>query len=879
MTDVVQPDGPIGQSNRRSPAAGPEIWGREIPFRNRHFTGRSKQLAELRQRLLDASTAVIGQPVMPLYGLGGVGKTEIAAEYAHRYRNDYNLCWWVRSEQQDLIVNSLLNLGRMMRLGDFRLDERDYSIELVIEALNRGEPFSNWLLIFDNASQAGMVSRYIPRGPGHVIITSRDTHWRKALGVEGIEVAAFDLAETIEFLQRRVPALAELEAEDLADSDWGHSPAAENERRLNDATELANALDNLPVAADHAAAYLVETGASVRSYLALFYSNAHKLFAADVDIPYPRAVATTWTVSRQTISPEADALFQLLAFFAPEPIYEELLLQPGKVTAPTEPLQRVLNDPSEFRRAARELARFSLAKINGVRNVIQVHRVVQAVTQGQLMREDAEAASELRAVAHSLLAASDPNAPDRDDSEEAYERSRQHIVASGALESPDPLVRRLIINQVRRLYRRGGFTESLNLGEAALARWQKIFSPDDRQTLALTVEVGSALRRTGGRWEEALKLNQATLSRLKNLFGEEDQTYLACARSYGIDLAILGRYEEALENDLRLLPLHERVSRPEHLDTLQLRNNIAISLRCLGRFEEALEYDKKTLAERELILGPADTGTLTSSFAIARDLRGLGRWQEALDMIRHVNELLDERRESWNQFRLLVAADFSASLRRMGFYPEAAQQGEFALKRYTEVLGDDDRDRLRAATTIINDRRVVDDLSGAQELGEQTVEAWQKIVGPDHPNAVAASANLAIVLRLRGNPTAARQLDEQALESFRRIFGERHPSPLVVMTNLASDLVAMGEVHEARQLGEQSLKLHQIVCGDSHPYTLATAANLAVDRRADGDVAGAQELHNQTIQRYRDTLGPEHPDTRRAVQYGRLVLDIEPMMN
>ena len=116
MTDVVQPDGHVGQSNRRTPAAGPEIWGREIPFRNRHFTGRSKQLSELRQRLLDASTAVIGQPVMPLYGLGGVGKTEIAAEYAHRYRNEYNLCWWVRSEQQDLIVNSLLNLGRMMRL-------------------------------------------------------------------------------------------------------------------------------------------------------------------------------------------------------------------------------------------------------------------------------------------------------------------------------------------------------------------------------------------------------------------------------------------------------------------------------------------------------------------------------------------------------------------------------------------------------------------------------------------------------------------------------------------------------------------------------------------------------------------------------------------
>ncbi len=235
-----------------------------------------------------------------------------------------------------------------------------------------------------------------------------------------------------------------------------------------------------------------------------------------------------------------------------------------------------------FRRAARQLARFSLVKINAVRNVMQVHRVVQAVTQGQFLREDPAAAAEFSAAAHALLAASDPNAPDRDDSEEAYERSRQHLVPSGALTSENPLVRRLIRNQVRRLHRRGGYAEALNLGELALTAWRESLGPDDRDTLALAVEVGFALRRFG-RWEEALELNVDTLQRLKDRFGEEDHAYLTCARSYGIDLAMLGRYAEALENDVRLLPLHERVFGPEHLDTLQLRNNIAVSLRCLGR--------------------------------------------------------------------------------------------------------------------------------------------------------------------------------------------------------------------------------------------------------------------------------------------------------
>jgi tetratricopeptide (TPR) repeat protein len=855
------------------------IWGREIPFRNPHFTGRERELADLRSRLVAGSATVIGQPALPVYGLGGIGKTEMATEYAHRFRNEYTLVWWIRCERKALIVNALLSLGRAMRLPDFQVEERDYSVRLVMDALSTGEPHENWLLIFDNATNAEMVSEYIPQGgAGHVIITSRDSHWRKALRVEGIELGEFETDETVEFLYKRVPALSGLTLEpDASPVELARADADQARRRL-EVVQLAAEVANLPLAAEHAAAYLAETGTPVQEYLELFRANAHRLLGMDLDITYPHAVATTWSVSRGTISAEADALFKLLAFFAPEPISQELLLQPSQASNLPGALSRVLSGSTPFRRAARELSRFSLAKINPVRNVIQMHRVVQAVTQGQLMREDPDEAAELRSIAHRLLAASDPNAPDRDDSEEAYERSRQHLVPSGALESDNEFVRRLIVNQVRRLHRRGGYAESLSLGELAYETWQKQFEPDDRRTLALAVQLGMAMRRIG-RVEEGVRLNADTLKRLRELYGEEDQTFLTCAASYSIDLSFLGRYAEALDNDLQLLPLYERVYEPEHLETLNVRNNIAISLRCLGRPDEALEYDEGTLAQRERILGLNDTDTLSSRLGIARDLRMLGQYEPALDTIREVNEVMIQKGEPWNHFRVLVLSDLGVSLRRAGYYSEAAEQGEFVLRKSVEARPEKHRESLREATNVINDRRLADELAAAQELGEKTAADWEMIVGRDHPNAVATRANLALVLRQRGNPRDALDLDEHALDDFRRLFGESHPSSLVVMTNLASDLAAVGDVHSARELGEQALALSREVLGADHPHTLATAANLSVDRRADSDSVSADELHDNTMAKYNEVLTPEHPETRLAAQFGRIDLDIEPMMN
>jgi len=89
----------------------------------------------------------------------------------------------------------------------------------------------------------------------------------------------------------------------------------------------------------------------------------------------------------------------------------------------------------------------------------------------------------------------------------------------------------------------------------------------------------------------------------------------------------------------------------------------------------------------------------------------------------------------------------------------------------------------------------------------------------------------------------------------------------------------MGKVHRARQVSERSFRLHAETRGHDHPHTLATAANLSLDLRADGDHPGADELHASTLRATENALGADHPDSRKIAQYGRMTLDIEPMMD
>jgi tetratricopeptide (TPR) repeat protein len=864
---------PGGADGPTVPAPRPShrIWSNEIPSPNPNFTGREAELTRLRDNLFSQQSP----HVQVISGMGGIGKTELATQYVHRNIDTYEIIWWIRAEQQDRVRDALVKLGQRLELRQATTDSaRDRTVAAVLETL-QSSAWPNWLLIFDNAANPFDLEKYIPasRPEGHVIITARQPNWPSYIAADAIEVPPFTDAESVSFLRRTVPGLAEGN---------GVTPA-EDERRVREATRLASTLGHLPIAVEHAAAYLAETGQSVEEYMARFIENAHQLLSEQLtDSELPAHVSGTWAMSSMLLTADAEHLFNLCSFFSPEPIAMGLLLQPAAAIDTPSGLAELLSSPQRFRAAATQLHRLTLARVDGARDLIQVHRVVQAVTKGRLRLDRIELFRAYRAAADTLLASSNPSAPDQGSSDRVYDLSLQHLESDKRfLRSDSPALRALIIDQVRRLHLRGGHGEAMKFGQDALEVWRNTLGEEDLQVLALSVEVAVAMY-VGGLTADAHEL----ILRIRPLLqrhteGDGFKALLSCENIYGAVLRGHSQFPEALALDLSILSSFEDVFGKNHERTLQVRNNIAVDHRLLGQFRHALDTDERTLADRRAIPGGDDMYTLSSSNAVARDLRGLGLYQESLDMARRVVDAFERFEGRENILWLHACEGFATALRKAGHHWDALQESEHVLQRWRDYLGMDHMYTLRAAADLINDRRAVGDLAGAEELARQTHDLCRESGAPD-VLLYTVLVNLASVLRVAGRPDLAISHDDQARRGLVKIHGDRHLFTLAANINYASNLAALpGRLGEAIDIGRKTLENCRLYLGDDHPDTLVAGANLSRDEVAAGDSGTEKDPRGErrlaeVLRGYDRTLTLEHPEARAATNRDRLTAEIEP---
>ncbi|MDB1088319.1 FxSxx-COOH system tetratricopeptide repeat protein [Streptomyces sp. ACA25] len=840
----VQQSGPAGPGGG-GPRKPPPVWG-NVPPRNRAFTGRGALLDELHQRLQQGTTAVLPEA---LQGMGGVGKSQLAVEYVYRHLHEYQVIWWIPAEQPQQIRQVLVELAARLGLQTGG-GEASTAVPAVIEALRVGEPYKNWLLVFDNAEDPREVSQFFPtNGSGRILVTSRNARW--ATAARPLEVDVFTREESRRLLQLRAPSLDD-----------------------GTADRLAETLGDLPLGVEQAAVWLAETGMPADEYLRLFEQQASELGLSDPPVDYPRSVAAAWNVSLERLRrnhPAALQLLQVCAFFAPEPISRRLLT--GVRDAPVPPeLAAALSDPIRLSRAIREINRYALARINHSTNTIQLHRLVQRVLITQM--PDA-LKTQMRNGAHGLLAKGDPGEPTASHQWQQYGELLPHVLASGAVHSTDPWVRQLVLNMITYMYSWGDHAGSLELAERAHRSWRTVEGERNEHVLQAAKLHADALRVLG-LYRQAYDLDAETRRLMTETLGPEHEATLEITSMLAWDLRMRGQFRRALELDQETFEATRRLFGPNDISTLIVAHRVALNLRLTGSYDEALEMDRDTHRRKVEELGENALSTLSTLAAIVLDLQGIGSYLEARDLQKDVSSRYEYNYGATNPSTLASYRGLAVTERRAGRHDEARELSTKVLSQLRRRYGDNYPQTLATLLAHSVDVRYSGELHRSVELSEQSCKRYDQIFGPEHPHTRAAQVNHAVGLRLLGRSLEAKELNEQARASMEETLGPDHPNVLACATNLAVDLYELGEVQKSVELSTRLLEQGRQVRED-HPGTSAAAVNLALGLRQLGRGEEADALLAATLERYRRTLGPEHPATAAAAEGRPANCDIDPI--
>ncbi len=702
----------------RFPGALPPIW--KVPYhRNPNFTGREELLQNLRMALASKQPAALTQAI---HGLGGVGKTQLAVEYAYCFSHEYEVVWWLAAESPATLAADYAALAQPLTLPEKDAADQNLAIAAVRRWLNHHD---GWLLVFDNASDVEALRGYLPQATtGHMLITSRNPNWRRF--AQPFAVSNFAPEEAIDFLCKRT-------------GQTDHDAAA----------KLAEVLGHLPLALTHAAAYIEETGKPLADYFALYQQHRLKLLGrVKPSADYPYTVATTWELSFQAVQRQCAAatdLLHLCAFLAPEEIPWDLL-QPA--LSQVEQLKTsALADPLESDAAVAVLRRYSLLEVKD--QSLSLHRLVQQVIQDRLPETERARWQE---AAVRLVAEAFPSGVSPVDVRTwpVCRRLLAHALLLSETEVvPDRVA--FLCNQVGLyLQARANYVEAEPLCRRSLKiREQQLGS--EHLDVANSLNNLAELLRSQGKYAEAEPLFRRSLKIGEQQLGPEHPDVAAGLNNLAVSLKSQGKSAEAEPLYRRSLKIFEQQLGPEHLDVANSLSNLAELLRSQGKYSEAEPLCRRSLKIREQQLGSEHPDVALSLNNLAALLESQGNSAEAEPLCRRSLKIREQQLGSEHPDVAQSLNNLALLLKSQGKYAEAEPLYRRSLEIREQQLGSEHPDVAQSLNNLALLLESQGKSAEAEPLYHRSLAIFEKTLGPEHPSTQTVRENLTLLLeKMRG---------------------------------------------------------------------------------------------------------------------------------
>jgi serine/threonine protein kinase/tetratricopeptide (TPR) repeat protein len=788
------------------------IWN--LPYRrNTFFTGREQVITSLHNTFCSGKVAVRTQAVS---GLGGMGKTQIAAEYAHRYHSEYQVILWVRGDTREKMLSDIAALATMLNLKGQHEQEQHHVIEAVRSWLRKN---TKWLLIIDNFEDLRLVQTILPSTVrGHILLTTRTQTTGNI--AQRIDLEKMTLEEGALLLLRRTKILAQ-------DATLQDASTTDCQRAI----AIVEVLDGLPLALDQAGAYIEESGCNLSNYLCRYQAGRMKLLGrrGGFDIDHPTSVTDTFSYSFEKIekiSPAALELLRFCAFLHPDAIPEELIIHGATELGPI--LQPVATDPFLLDSTIATLRKFSLVRRNSDTNMLSMHRLVQAVLQDRMCEETRSIWVErtIRAINLAL--------PDVSEFI-MWQRCQQYM----------PHVQNCV---------------------ALIEEW-KIVSPEAARLLEQT----GVYLQVQAQYTQAYVLFERAVD-IRTLLAEAGPAVTTASLSHLFwHYYHQGQYALAEQPIWKVLRLLQQTPGTDQQPVATCLGAVAYLSYQQGKYSQAEDYFLQALAIYEKHVGLQHPSAVCT-------FSGLGNVYLALAKYDRAERFFWDALNIWQQMpepqHPLMCSSLNG-LAQLSIVQGKYAQAELYLQQERAHLEKTLHPLHPTLAHNLNDWATLHMAQGkynqVEPLLRQSLTILEQTVSLQHPIAGRTLDILGRFSYLQGKYTTAEQFFQRAQRIREQALGVEHPDVLTTINNLADVSMKQSKRSVAEELYKDVLAVRTRILGAEHPAVAQTLHSMAQLFYLHGQYADAEHVYKKALTIREKVLGPEHPDVAQSL-YGLALL-------